>query len=90
MGLRQVSDGKIGNVGTATANRPNAEKPGSGARAPDPGNEVRDVLSAPPGTRTPNPRIKSAEVPISANVSRCRPVPFFVALQRLSRPTWAR
>ncbi len=48
-------------VETITTDRQNAKKPGSGASAPDPGMEVRDVVGAPPGTRTPNPRIKSLE-----------------------------
>ncbi len=42
-----------------TGERQKAQKPGSGT-GPDPGNGVWDVVSAPPGTRTPNPRIKSA------------------------------
>ncbi len=37
-------------------------------------------IRAPPGTRTPNPRIKSGEVPISAYVLRHHSVPFSVAL----------
>jgi site-specific DNA recombinase len=43
---------------TISGERQKAQQPGSGAD-PDPGKGVWDVLSAPPGTRTPNPRIKS-------------------------------
>ena len=46
-------------VGAVKGARPDAKKPRSGAQAPDLSNKVRDVQSAPPGTRTPNPRIKS-------------------------------
>jgi 2-polyprenyl-6-methoxyphenol hydroxylase-like FAD-dependent oxidoreductase len=45
-------------VGVAVTEGKRPQRSGPGADAPGPGPTVRDVLCAPPGTRTPNPLIK--------------------------------
>jgi len=60
-------------VETTITRRHNAKEPGSGADAPNPGEEVWDVVSAPPGARTPKraAQVRSAQVRVPGMTRTC-------------------